>query len=169
MRILYLLSIWTHIIAAVTWIGGSIFLALVLVPVIRGPAYRGQALDLVRATGRRFSRVGWACLIVLVVTGVLNLLLRGIAPEHLASPDFWSSIYGRVLSCKITLVALILILSVVHDFFVGPQALHAWEVDPTSREARRLRSFASNLGRVNLVLGLIVVALAVMLVRGLPF
>jgi len=70
---------------------------------------------------------------------------------------------------KLFLVAIILVASAYHDFFVGPQATVAWQATPTSPDARRLRWQARWLGRMNLLLALIVVALAVMLVRGRPW
>ena len=51
-----------------------------------------------------------------------------------------------------------------HDFEIGPKATRAWEAG--SESAATLRRVASWIGRLNLLLGLVVVALAVALVRG---
>jgi putative copper export protein len=47
---IYLLSVWLHIMAAVVWVGGTIFLVIVLVPAIRRPEFGGFAVALIRFT-----------------------------------------------------------------------------------------------------------------------
>jgi len=167
-HLLYLLSMWLHILAAAAWIGGMLFLVLVIVPLLRRPELRAQAAQLVRQTGRRFRTVGWAALWILLLTGTFNLLYRGIGLEALARLEFWQGPFGRALAIKLALVAVVLLLSGVHDFFVGPRATEAWQSDPGSARALRLRRSASWMGRLNLLLALVIVAMAVILVRGWP-
>jgi copper resistance protein D len=62
-----------HVAAAITWIGGMLFIALVVVPVTRGLEDVALRRRLVQATGRRFRVVGWLALGVLVATGLVNL------------------------------------------------------------------------------------------------
>ena len=78
MHTLYLISVWLHIMAAVVWIGGTIFLALVLIPAIRRPEFGSIALELIRWTVLRFRLVGWICFAVFIVTGTMNLIFRGV-------------------------------------------------------------------------------------------
>lgn len=163
---MHLFFVWLHVVAAAVWIGGMLFLALVLVPVVRREEYREHAARLVHLTGTRFSRVGWVCLGVLVASGFVNLWFRGIGWAALVNAGFWTSPFGRVLGIKLLLVATILALSAWHDFGVGPRATAAWQADPTSAEAGRLRRMASWFGRLNLLLALAVVGLAAALVRG---
>ncbi|MFQ5795545.1 MAG: hypothetical protein ACE5JP_10915 [Candidatus Bipolaricaulia bacterium] len=73
MHVLYLLSVWLHILAAAIWIGGMVFLALILVPVTRRPEHRGIAVSLIHWTGVRFRWVGWICLGLLLLSGIFNL------------------------------------------------------------------------------------------------
>jgi hypothetical protein len=70
---------------------------------------------------------------------------------------------------KLGSFALVLLVSAVHDFAIGPRATAAIGRDPTSPEARALRRRASLLGRVNVVLALVLVAAGVMIVRGAPW
>jgi uncharacterized membrane protein len=51
-----------HVAAAITWIGGMLFIALVVVPVTRGLEDVALRRRLVQATGRRFRVVGWLAL-----------------------------------------------------------------------------------------------------------
>lgn len=166
---LYLISVLIHILAALTWIGGMMFLVLVVVPVTRRLPSRVLAAQLIRDTGRRFRVVGWICLLVLLTTGVTNLLLRGIGPALWSSPDFWASPFGQTLAWKLMLVGSILALSAFHDFYVGPRASALLAVDPAAPAALRFRAGASWMGRLTLLLSLLVLALATMLVRGRPW
>jgi uncharacterized membrane protein len=165
---MYQLSVYAHILAAIVWIGGMLFLALAVVPVTRRlPAPERGAL--VGALGRRFRPVAWACIALLLATGVANAGFRGVTWDAVASGRLAESMFGRTLLAKLALVLLLVVLSAVHDFWLGPASARALETagseDPTQRSLRRRASW---LGRTSAVLALIVVALAVMLVRGVP-
>lgn len=159
-------SVWLHIVAACVWVGGMFFLALVVVPVVRGLPDRALATRLFHEVGTRFRHVGWATLTVLVVTGLTNLHYRGIGLDRMTDGEFWAGGYGRPLAYKLVLVLAILALSLFHDFHMGPRAVAVMRDQPGSREALRMRRMASIFGRVNLLAALAVIALAVVLVRG---
>lgn len=126
-------------LAAITWIGGMLFIALVMVPIARrleDPILRTR---LIRDTGRRFRAVGWIAIGVLIVTGLLNLWMH---PVLLSSTRFhW----------KLGLVVLALILSAFHDFVLGPRA-GAPGADPSARVR------ASWVARINVLVALAIVA-----------
>lgn len=166
MRVLYLLSVGLHILAVAVWVGGMLFLSLALVPVMRQEEYRSVSASLVRSIGLRFRKVGWASLWLLILTGFLNLFLRGFDGNELLDPLFWTTPFGIILRTKLLFVGLILILSGVHDFYVGPRATLASIEDPTSEEAVKLRRQASWIGRWTLLLALVIVALGIILSRG---
>ena len=166
MRGFYLLSVWLHILAAAIWIGGMAFLVLVLVPVTRMAEYRTVAARLVQDTGVRFRWVGWGCLALLLSSGAINLGYRGFGWAHVRNGTIFQGPFGRVLGVKLLLVTLILLFSALHDFFIGPKATILAQSAPHTSSAIRARWQASWLGRVNLLLGLIVVALGILLVRG---
>lgn len=129
-----------HVAAALTWVGGMLFVALVLVPVTRrldDPALRRR---LMHESGVRFRAVGWAAMGLLVATGLVNIWLR---PELLTLGRFW---------VKVALVALAIALSAAHDFVLGPRAGRPGAT-PSVRPA------ASWIARVNLLLVLAVVYL----------
>jgi uncharacterized membrane protein len=169
MHALYLISVWLHIMAAIAWVGGTIFLVLVLVPAIRRPQFAGVASALIRWTALRFRWVGWVCFGVFLLTGAFNLLARGLGWQELGSVVFWQGSFGRTLAIKLIVVAVILAISGYHDFFLGPRAAVAWEANASSPETLRLRRRAVQLGRLNLLLALTAIILGVMLVRGAPW
>jgi uncharacterized membrane protein len=165
---LCLFSIGLHIFAASIWIGGTIFLVFVLVPVNRSPEMKGMARDLIRLTGLKFRRVGWICFGVLLGSGLFNLSYRGVRWVDFGKQEFWECHFGRVLAVKLLIVVLIFLMSFLHDFVIGPRATAVWRENPFSSHASRLRNQAKWIGRVNLILGLMALTLGIILVRGLP-
>lgn len=166
---LYILSVWLHILAATVWVGGMLFLVLVLIPALRRLEQRGLAATLVHHVGVRFRWIGWLSLLLLVLTGSVNLVMRGYGWSDLFGPQLWTSMFGQILGVKLSLVAVTFLLSAVHDFLIGPRATRAGRLEPDSAQAHRLRRQAAWMGRFNLLMGLIIVALGVMLVRGWPW
>jgi uncharacterized membrane protein len=166
MHIWYLLSVWLHILAAAIWIGGMVFLGLVLVPVIRGRDFAPVRTALLYQTGLRFRWAGWFVLGLLVVTGIFNVGFRGYTWAALFDGTLWQGAWGHVLAWKMVLVGFVLVVSAVHDFYLGPRATRLLAENPEAPEAQRLRRTASYIGRLMLLASLVILALAVMLVRG---
>src|SRR5262245_38099063 len=135
---------FVHLLGVAVWVGGMLFIALVLVPITRRLDDATLRTRLVQDVGRRFRAVGWIALGLIVATGIANLVLR---PELLTVPR---------LQVKLGLVVLALVLSVVHDFVLGPRAgrLDA----PATARAR-----ASWLARLNVLVALAIVALGLAL------
>jgi copper resistance protein D len=168
MQALYLLSVWLHILAAITWIGGTFFIVLVVVPWLRRGG-RERAGAFLRETGTRFRAVGWTCFAILVATGTFNLWARGVRLRDFARAEWLSSPFGRAVLWKLGLFGVVLVVSAIHDFAVGPRATAVMERDPLSPEVEPLRRRASLLGRGNAMLALALVAVGVVLVRGWPW
>lgn len=168
MHTLYLLSVIVHVLAAITWIGGIAFLMLVVVPWLRTSGGAVDAARFLRETGARFRNVGWTCFALLIPTGVFQLYVRGVRLSSFTDGAWLASSAGRVIVAKLVVFALVLGLSAVHDFVIGPRATTAIAASPTSVEAARLRRQASWLGRSNALCAFVLVALAVMIVRGAP-
>lgn len=162
---LYILSVWLHILAASLWIGGMAFLVLVMVPVLRQSTLGQQAAIFVHQTGVRFRAVGWVALGLLFVTGWYNMSQRGLA-WHQVLRGGEANLVGRALAIKLILFALVLAVSAYHDFRIGPRATEAWKKDPNGAEALRYRKQAATFGRINALLALGILWLAVLLVRG---
>lgn len=167
MHTLYLVSVFLHIAAAITWIGGMFFLVLVVVPWLR-MGDRAQASLVMRETGQRFRTVGWACFAIVFVTGSFNLYARGVRLSDFVREEWLSSPFGKAVVWKVSIFALVLTMSAVHDFWHGPRATLVGRQDPRSPEAERLRKQASMMGRLNMVFALMLLGLGVILVRGWP-
>jgi len=167
--VLYLFSVWLHILAGIVWIGGMAFFALVVVPVIRRDEFRSSAPALIQRTGIRFRSLGWFCIALLALTGVVNLAYQGTGWKNIWSGVIWRGPQGVILALKLVLVLIIIALSLLHDFIIGPRAATASAADASAPEAIRLSRWARELARLNLLLALMVVFFGVMLVRGSPW
>ena len=153
-----LLLVWLHLLAAVVWIGGMVFLSLVLDP--KPEPLGPQRGALIRAAALRFRHVVWVAVGTLLTTGPLLVLSRGWSFDE---PAGWPA----VLLVKLVLIAVLLTLTVAHDFFIGPRVSRTLQVPQPSRTAsdRLLLTGSSWLPRLSLLLALAVLGAAVALAR----
>ena len=152
--------VWLHLLAAVSWIGGMVFLSLVLVPMLRHESFRAQRGPLIRAAALRFRLVVWVAVGTLLATGPLLALQRGWSPVE---PGSWPA----ALIVKLSLVAVLLALTGAHDWFIGPRVGRILQTPDSSRtESERLLIAGSSwLPRVSLLLALLILFAAVILAR----
>lgn len=161
---LYATNVTLHVFAAVLWLGGMFFFALVGAPVLRTIEPAALRADLFRRLGERFRAVSWIAIAVLLGTGTMNLHYRGVLQaDVLTSSGFWDTNYGRALAWKLGAVAVMLVASALHDFLLGPRAS---VLEPGSRAAAVARRRAAWLARLNALAGVVVVLAAVRLPRG---
>ncbi len=161
---LYYVSVTLHVLAALLWLGGMFFLAAVGAPVLRHVEPPELRAELFRVLGEQFRRVGWVAIAVLLITGVGNLYFRGLLHGSvLGSAAFWAGRWGRALAWKLGCVVVMIALSAVHDFWIGPAASrHA----AGSAAALRYRRWAAWIARVEAIVGIVLVVAAVRLARG---
>ena len=159
MSLAYYVVVTVHLLAALFWVGGMLFLGVVGAPALRAvepPAVR-QALF--QQLGLRFRNAGWVAIAVLVVTGPVLLHHRGLLrwSGALGSAAFWRTPFGAALAVKLVGVTLMVTASAVHDFVLGPAAGRA---APGSPRALVLRRRAALLARANALVALVIVAAA---------
>lgn len=122
--------LWIHILAAISWVGGMFFVAFILGPYVRRVVPPQERTTLMAAVGKRFSYLGWSAIFTLVCTGIYN------AARFLRSWDaLLSTNFGHILLVKIGLVAVMIGLSIAHDFFLGPRQR---DLGRLAHQARRL-------------------------------
>lgn len=156
MHLWYLISVFLHLTVAAFWIGGMLFLPLVLLPGLKNHPDR---IGLLYKTGLAFRFYGWLAMALLVMTGLLNFVFRGL-------PFTWAfflgSEYGTLLRYKLTLFLIMLLISGLHDFFFGRKALEEMQ----RGDNRQLKVLARWSGRINLLLSLAIAFIGVVLSRG---
>jgi len=162
---LYFASVTLHVLAAMLWLGGMFFLAVVGAPVLRRVEPPELRQHLFNALGVRFRGLSWFTIAVLVATGVLNLRYRGwLAWDGgLGARTFWATTTGHALAWKLGAAATMIGVSAMHDFLLGPRAGAA---APGSAGAMALRSRAAWAARLNALAGVVLVIAAVRLARG---
>jgi hypothetical protein len=94
------------------------------------------------------------------------MVVRQLQWRDLFTGAGWDNPIQRALNIKLAIVSFVLALSAYHDFRTGPRATEAWKRDPDAPETTRLRRQAARMGRLNAILALIIVWLAVRIVRG---
>jgi putative copper export protein len=139
-----------HLLAAAVWVGGTVALVFVGVPVVarlEGEA-RGRSM---RMLGQRWRPIGYGSLLVLAVTGV-----------PLAAED-WDAGRGFrwTLLAKVLSVGALVGLAALHDFVLGPRL--AREVREGRKQATRPLLVA--VGRAAFVFTIAVPLLGVALTR----
>jgi len=101
---------WVHLICASIWVGGSIFIGAVLVPVLKSYTKSVEELvTLMVKVGRRFNRITIPAFAILMATGVYNSRAFISNPGALLNTE-----YGTILLIKIILVFATVVTYVIH-------------------------------------------------------
>ncbi|MDQ7038992.1 MAG: DUF4149 domain-containing protein [Aquificota bacterium] len=135
--------LWLHVILATFWVGGMIFLSLVVAPYIKDKPFRNEAFQEV---GRRFSLYG--TLITLAL-----LFLTGVGLAYTLHGGF----ERRTVKEKLFLFVVVVIISLLHDLWAGNRAIRS----------EFHRKWAKALGVINLFLGLLMVYMGVRIRLGM--
>ena len=101
---------WIHLIFSSIWVGGSIFLGVVLAPLLKKTMPdMNKRISFMVTVGRRFNFIAGSSLMILVITGVYNGRFLLSQPSLL-----FESIYGYILFSKIILVCITILVYTVH-------------------------------------------------------
>lgn len=149
-----------HVFAAVTWIGGMVFLSLVLAPLVRSRQAAPEFMALFRSAALKFRLVAWLAIGVLLTTGPILLAQRGMP---LTNPSAWTPL----VHVKLGLVTLLLVLTFLHDLVLGPRVSHASAIPESSRTPWQQTVVRTSrwLPRLALFVSLVVLVAAVVLAR----
>ncbi len=160
--------VFIHLMAAIVWVGGTLFLVMVMVPLARQGMHDSGSTGAVflRQAAQRFVPVAWVSIALLVLTGVyLGWAYWGVRPHNFFTAD---GIFFQTLQAKVGLTITVIALSLVHDFILGPKLARKLEASPAPNDPaypRKSRTLVLLLARINLLLALVTLALAVFLIR----
>ncbi len=101
---------WIHLTSAAIWVGGGLFLGVVLAPILKRTSMSlEERIALMILVGRRFNRIALPSLIILIATGIYS------SQSLLSNPNLLlETSYGTYLIIKIILVIAVIITFVVH-------------------------------------------------------
>lgn len=101
---------WIHLTSAAIWVGGSLFIGVVLAPILKTMSYSlEERLQMMIRVGRRFNKIAIPSLIILIGTGIYNSYSFFNNFELL-----FSTSYGNLLTIKIILVMALIITYIIH-------------------------------------------------------
>jgi copper resistance protein D len=165
---MYQLNVWIHILMAAIWVGGLIYTSAIVIPYALSKQGE-ERQQIIRGMARRFRKIGWVSIIILILTGIGNLYLRAvpIGLEKLFSgeafdPTKVDGFIGRWLSWKLLLVGLMIALMLYHDI-TSLAAAKRHEGKSGNPPHNRLGSMAAALATL---LAIAVLYISVRLVRG---
>ena len=161
---MYQAIVYIHVISAITWLGGMLFLAMVMVPLARRDA--GVGFAVLRSAADKFVPIAWASMVVLASTGAyLAWTHWGVRPSTFFGGD---GHFLQFLQMKTGLFIIVIVLSLAHDFWLGPRMMNRLDAARASGSplpTGPARFFVQWAARTNLLLVLAVVALAVVMTR----
>jgi len=155
---------WIHLVSAAIWVGGSIFLGVVLAPILK-TMYDSheERMQLMIRVGRRFNKIAVPSLLVLIATGIYNSRNILSNPEFLLSTD-----YGLYLIVKILLVILLIAVFLIHVRIIRKDVedrIMAREM--SQAQLQRLRKKIIILGEVTVIISVAILFFAAALDSGL--
>ena len=150
----YYITVWLHIIGGTFWIGGLLFLPLVLLPGIKDHPDRKKLL---LSIGSKFRVYGYIVLGIVFITGLLSIYFKGIT---FSSQSFTETRYGALVTLKIILFVTMMMLSLFHDLLVDKKAGTQIPGD------QNLKMIAKWTGPVLLLFSLVIAFIGVMISSG---
>ncbi|SVB77865.1 uncharacterized protein METZ01_LOCUS230719 [marine metagenome] len=155
---------WIHLISASIWVGGSIFLGVVLAPLLKKMSLSiEERLELMIKVGRRFNKIALPSLVILIGTGIYNSHLVLQSPEIL-----FSSSYGAFLITKIVLVIALIVTFAVHIRLFSKdieQKISARQI--ADMELKKLNKKGMILGETTVVISVAILFFAALMDAGI--
>jgi uncharacterized membrane protein len=152
---------WLHVAAVAVWLGPQFFMFLVTAPALRAIDNPEIRIRVMRIILYRFGWMAWAAMGVIVLTGISNLFQEASDFGHVFDSDFR---YFHVFSTKMALLGLVVLLTALHTFVVGPRQLRMHEeMRSDSPDALRLRQVSIAISSLILLTSLAVLFAGILL------
>jgi putative copper export protein len=158
------LLIWAHLVSASIWVGGSIFIGVVLAPLLKtiSESVEERVAIMIRV-GRKFNKIAIPSLAILIATGLYN------SSNILSKPQFLlSTNYGIILVIKIILVISLIVMLVIHVRIIRSEIerkIGSKEMLPEI--VQKLRSKIISLGRIMVFVSVAILLMAALLRSGI--
>ena len=154
---------WIHLVSAAIWVGGSLFIGVVLSPLLKTMTDSiEERMKIMIRVGRRFNKIAVPSLIILMATGLYSSHML------LSKPDLlFATSYGTFLTVKIILVILLIITYAVHVSVIRKDVEDKIMSNQLSEpQIQKLRKKIIILGEVTVVLSVAILFFAALLDAG---
>ncbi|MCH8815896.1 MAG: DUF4149 domain-containing protein [Chloroflexi bacterium] len=154
---------WIHVLAVTVWVGPQFMMFVAAIPAVRTIEDRRVRAKVMRTIVTRFGWLAWAAMAVIILTGISNIFqVQDIDPNvDIGSTDIR---WFHWFSGKMLLVGVMMALTAVHTFVIGPRQLALNEkTDVDEAEAARLRRMSMIISGSALLLSIVVILFAMIL------
>ncbi|MDQ3868126.1 MAG: CopD family protein [Thermoproteota archaeon] len=154
---------WVHLVTASIWVGGSIFLGIVLAPMLKSiTGTLEERIALMIKIGRRFNKIAMPSLAILIITGIYNSHVFLQEPSLLFRTN-----YGIILLFKIILVIATIITYIIHIRTLNSETEKTLSGGyAETMYVQSIRSKIILLGRITVILSVAILLLAAILDSG---
>ena len=155
MAVQFIIIRFLHEMATIIWIGGMIFQAIALTPVLKKMDSDIQ-MKVRSGVVKNFGKAGIVCLIIIAITGII------LSVGKINSGFSILSSYGAVLIIKHAITAILIVLSMVNAFAIMPK-VQKLSAQGSTPEAQKTKKQMMVISIINPVLGVIITFLSVFL------
>lgn len=154
---------WIHLVSAAIWVGGSLFIGVVLAPTLKKMSMSlEERIQIMINVGRKFNKIAVPSLIILIITGIYTSY-----PLLMKSNLLLASSYGTFLVIKIILVLLLIITFAVHVRIIRKDVENKiMSHQMTEKEIQSLRKKIIILGEITVVISIAILFFAALLDAG---
>jgi uncharacterized membrane protein len=111
------LAYWLHMAATVVWVGGLLFQAVVLNPVLVQSVTADALQPLLYRLRRRFQPLAWLSLAILIGSGLLQMSAN---PNYLGLFQF-GNLWSQAILAKHLAIGGMVLLAAYQTWWLGPQ------------------------------------------------
>lgn len=150
MDVIVILFTWLHLLSAVIWVGGIIFILYIAIPSSR-QALGTDAGKLMGGISKRFTPAANYSILLIVATGIALTLIKA----HFNGAFFDDVTQSAALYLKYLLASVMIAVHFYRGLVLAPKITRA---EPSQK--LRLQNISMNLVKVNLWAGLVILALS---------
>ena len=154
-----ILAYWFHMAATVVWVGGLFFQSVILSPTHPQQLQDNSNREWLDRRWLRFQPLIWLSLAILTGSGLMQMVVNPHYGGVLSLVNRWS----LAIFIKHGLVIVMALLTGYQSWFIQPalerlRLQHARDLDKVSQDIASLLKRGSDLSRINLTLGILVLA-----------
>ncbi len=161
---LHVAALWLHVLGIALFVGPQFFLVLAWLPASRAIADESARVAAMRTITTRFGYIGGVGLAFIFVGGSYLIATWRTYYDVPDAIGFLDIAYGPIFIVKMTILVVMLVLTGLHMFVIGPAQIDALEEragggDVPDLRIRRLRIASMSLSGTGLLLTLVIMGL----------